>query len=124
MEEQINLKQYIEDFIKGDIKESGFEKFNEYSVKKSLNTGNNDEKYIYNEISLQHELGEYLRRRLNKSDYERFIVQYERNITSFDEFKGNTADLRKREIDIVIIDKEKNENFVIELKYHKDTTNA
>ncbi len=60
---------------------------------------------IYNEFSLQHELGIFLRAKL--SDYK---VQFERN-TSFFEIGGTI----KHEIDIVIYND--NEKHAIELKY-------
>ena len=60
---------------------------------------------IYNEFSLQHELGIFLRNQL--SDYK---VQFERN-TKFFDITGTT----KHEIDIVVYnDKEK---YAVELKY-------
>ena len=49
---------------------------------------------IYNEFSLQHEFGSYLRRLFPQNK-----VQYERNAASFPTVKGP---LEKREIDIVV----------------------
>ena len=62
---------------------------------------------IYNEFSLQHEMGIYLRSML--SDYK---VQFERNISFF------TTDNKtiKKEIDISIFDQGKKEKYAIELK--------
>lgn len=116
MENEIsNLYNIIDEFIKGTIKEN-FTEFNDYSVKKSLEISDKTKRYIYNEISFQHELGEYLRKRLGKN----FRVQFERNIIDFKPTK--IENLRKREIDIVIIDETEKENskyYIIELKYHK-----
>ena len=80
----MELKETIEDFVKhviaGDIE-------------------------VYNEFSLQHELGIFLRGRL--TDYK---IQFERNTKSF-----NISNTVKHEIDIVVFnDKEK---YAIELKY-------
>lgn len=60
---------------------------------------------IYNEFSLQHELGILLRN--NLSGYK---VQFERNVSFF-----GIADTIKKEIDIVIYNDE--ERYAIELKY-------
>jgi len=62
---------------------------------------------IYNEFSLQHELGIYLR--LSLPDYK---VQFERNVSFF------CKDIKtiKREIDIVIYTEDKRELYAIELK--------
>lgn len=64
---------------------------------------------VYNEFSLQHELGIYLRQHLPK----RFKVQFERNVSYFG---LNKTDFTKREIDIVIYDIELKEKYAIELK--------
>lgn len=63
---------------------------------------------IYNEFSLQHELGIYLR-----SVLPNYKVQFERNISYF------TTDNKtvKKEIDISIFDHNMNEKYAIELKY-------
>lgn len=63
---------------------------------------------LYNEFSLQHELGIYLRNVL--SDYK---VQFERNISFFTP-DTNTI---KKEIDISIFNEEMNEKYAIELKF-------
>ena len=60
---------------------------------------------IYNEFSLQHELGIFLREQLK--DYK---VQFERNTKSF-----NISNTIKHEIDIVVHND--NEKYAIELKY-------
>ena len=63
---------------------------------------------VYNEFSVQHELGIYLRNHL--SDYK---VQFERNIHSFD-----VDEAVKKEIDIVVYNDE--EKYAIELKYPRN----
>lgn len=62
---------------------------------------------IYNEFSLQHELGIFLRKKLQ--DYR---IQFERNVSYF------TSDNKtiKREIDITIFNEDKSEKYAIELK--------
>lgn len=96
-------------------------KTNKISVLKSLQEKDVNRKYIYNEISLQHELGIALRDKLS----ENYIVQFERNITSFTEIsnlsKEDKKDIfKKSEIDIVIVNiKNSKERYAIELKYHK-----
>ena len=65
---------------------------------------------IYNEISLQLELGLFLRNRLK--DYK---IQFERNVSFFD-IRGTI----KHEIDIVIFSANKEEKYAIELKFPKN----
>jgi hypothetical protein len=65
---------------------------------------------LYNEFSLQHELGIYLRNRCPN-----YSVQFERNINYF--FGINTTTVKK-EIDITVYDK--NEKFAIELKFPRN----
>lgn len=62
---------------------------------------------IYNEFSLQHELGIFLRKKL--PDYR---IQFERNVSNF------TPDNKtiKKEIDITIFNEDKSEKYAIELK--------
>lgn len=67
---------------------------------------------IYNEFSLQHELGLYLRNHLDSS----FKIQFERNIKFF----NITENLIKKELDIVIYNPTTNERYAIELKYPKN----
>lgn len=79
--------------------------------------GSSDE--LYNEISLQLELGLYLRKALKGSGFK---VQFERNIKSFIVGSKYTEnDFVKREIDIVIFDEDKpetsKERYAIELKF-------
>jgi hypothetical protein len=69
---------------------------------------------IYNEFSLQHELGIYLRNKLPDS-----LVQFERHVDYF--FKGQRADFAKREMDIAVFSKDKFElKYAIELKYPRN----
>ena len=68
---------------------------------------------IYNEFSLQHELGFFLRNLLPDCK-----VQFERNVKSL--FPAIAA-FTKREIDIAIVSRDKNElKFAIELKYPRN----
>ncbi len=62
---------------------------------------------IYNEFSLQHELGIFLRERLSK-----YSVQFERNVSFF----LNGESFLKKEIDIVVFNSDKTEKYAIELK--------
>ena len=63
---------------------------------------------VYNEFSLQHELGIFLRYSL--PDYK---VQFERNVSYF----GLTTQTVKKEIDIVVFRSNISERYAIELKY-------
>lgn len=132
----------IIDIIRSSIKEvitgndisvkSSIDEDDDISVKESLKK-DNDNKHIYNEFSLQHELGIKLRNKLKEKNKSNYLVQFERNITSFknlpveyqinenkiDKAKIN-KDFKKSEIDILIVNKAKpNEKFAIELKYHR-----
>ncbi|ALS25077.1 hypothetical protein [Paenibacillus naphthalenovorans] len=62
---------------------------------------------IYNEFSLQHELGIYLRERLPQ-----YKVQFERNVSYF----SSQSSTIKKEIDISIFTKDYTEKYAIELK--------
>ena len=64
---------------------------------------------VYNEFSLQHELGIFLRNEISKP----YKVEFERNISFF--YKD--ADCVKREIDIVIYHPDMNDKYAIELKF-------
>lgn len=64
---------------------------------------------IYNEFSLQHELGIFLRENLCK-----YKVQFERNADYFGIDKTETV---KHEIDVVVFSDDKSEKYAIELKY-------
>ena len=63
---------------------------------------------IYNEFSLQHEMGIYLR-----SALPNYKVQFERNVSLFTTNKKT----KKKEIDISIFDQSKKEKYAIELKF-------
>jgi len=68
---------------------------------------------IYNEFSLQHELGVYLRNNLDECK-----VQFERNVSYFDMAK---ADFEKKEIDIAITSKASGDYLsAIELKFPRN----
>lgn len=68
---------------------------------------------IYNEFSLQHELGLYLRNHLSNCK-----VQFERNVSYF---RLNKSELEKKEIDIAITSAETGTRLsAIELKYPRN----
>lgn len=68
---------------------------------------------IYNEFSLQHEFGIFLRAALPK-----YKVQFERNVTYF---AASKAEFTKREIDIVVFSPNKTDlRYAIELKYPRN----
>jgi len=68
---------------------------------------------IYNEFSLQHELGIFLRSKLLN-----YKVQFERNVTYFFPSK---ASFTKREIDLSVFSADKNElKYAIELKFPRN----
>ena len=111
------------------FKKSNFESRIDYFFNVYLE---NNDLLIYNEFSLQHELGIFLRNELKcyNKDYK---VEFERNINIFnieyDEYDVNYCLLKnkydykylinelKHEIDICIYSKNKNEIYAIELKY-------
>lgn len=68
---------------------------------------------IYNEFSLQHELGIFLRN--NLSNYK---IQFERNVSYFSNL--NCSAFVKKEIDLVIYNFDKTEKYGIELKHPKN----
>lgn len=76
---------------------------------------------VYNEFSLQHELGFFLRSRLKGEGYK---VEFERNVSFFGINNGNGNKLTKHEIDISIYKKDASGNFTekyaIELKYPRN----
>ncbi len=78
-------------------------------IKKSAE---NDFENIYNEFSLQHELGIYLRNSLEKN----YKVEFERNISFFIE-NVDKKEFTKKEIDITIYSEDKREKYAIELKH-------
>ena len=72
---------------------------------------------LYNEFSLQHELGIYLRD--NLSDYK---VQFERNVSFFKDNKKDfiNQEFVKKEIDIVVFNKDFSDCYAVELKYPRN----
>lgn len=71
---------------------------------------------IYNEFSLQYEMGIFLRHHLDESKYK---VQFERNVRYFFEHIS-TKETTKKEIDIAIFDDNKSEKYAIELKFPRN----
>ena len=122
---KLNTKGIIKEFIEG-------EKY-KYSVYKSIKNkkdGKEFKQYVYNEFSFQHELGNYLRKKLNEQEgNEDYIIKFEYNINDLcKDINGNDEKARKlnswkREIDIVILKFEKEkikEVYAMELKYLKN----
>ena len=106
----------IKNFIEGCYDYSKYPK--EFSVKESLENKKNDiKRYVYNEFSLQHELGNYLRYILNKEKKE-WIIKFEYNIENLE--KNKKIETCKKEIDILAINKNTNDKYAIELKYLKN----
>jgi hypothetical protein len=68
---------------------------------------------IYNEFSLQHEFGIFLRKFTNSD----FRIQFERAVSYFG---INRAEVIKKEIDIVIFTPDRSTKFAIELKYPRN----
>ncbi|MCT8568672.1 hypothetical protein KZ431_10130, partial [Glaesserella parasuis] len=74
---------------------------------------------IYNEFSFQHELGIFLREKLNENDKD-YKIQFERNVKDFGYIPKDKNE--KKEIDIVILNKyENDEKYAIELKFANAT---
>ena len=69
-----------------------------------------NQKGIYNEDSLKFELGIFLREKLD-NDY---VVEFERNVQCFGLDKSQTV---KKELDIVVFNKDRSEKYSIELKF-------
>lgn len=69
---------------------------------------------IYNEFSLQHELGAFLR---NHYSNEKLKIQFERNVSYFGLDKSKHE---KKEIDLVIFSDKNEPDCVIELKYPRN----
>ena len=86
-------------------------------IEKFLQYANDNKIELYNEVSLQHELGIYLRNEIG----EKYAVQFERNISFFGyddkslPSKNNEHGWVKKEIDILIFNDM--ESFAIELKF-------
>lgn len=70
---------------------------------------------LYNEFSLQHELGFYLRQQLGAT----FKVQFERPISDFTLAQPNLPFVKK-EIDIAIFTADPSEKYAIELKFPRN----
>lgn len=87
MIELLNLRQLVDDFFLY-VQSSNIE--------------------IYNEFSLQHELGIFLRAKL-----QGYRIQFERNISYFTQDNKTI----KKEIDIAIFNEDKSEKYAIELKH-------
>lgn len=99
----------IDDFINGNINEKELRK---YSVKESIkNKKDIKNNFIYNEVSFQHELGNYLR-------YNSYNVKFEYNVKKLNN-KINTC---KKEIDLLIMDNDGKAKYAIELKYLNKNT--
>ena len=101
------LKEFIEELNKND----------KYKLIPAGKTSANDYEYnIYNEISLQHELGKFLEEKLEP----KYKIFYEKNIYDNKKQKDNEKWVKK-EVDIVIIstDKKHREKYAIELKFSK-----
>jgi len=82
-------------------------------LKKFIKIIKDSEIEVYNEFSLQHELGIFLRKNLSEK-----MIQFERNISFFG---LNKTEFIKKEIDIVIYDKKKyTKDAVVELKYPRN----
>ena len=104
--DEINLRELIEGSVEKGIK--GFLE-NEDLFRNDIT--NIDDGDIYNEFSLQHELGIFLRDKLKDKGFK---VQFERNTKWF-----NDKECVKSEMDIVIFDgrDKKTKRYAIELKF-------
>lgn len=92
--------------------QEAIENFTEEKLSQLLNP---EDCYIYNEFSLQHELGIHLRNKLEEQGYK---IQFERNIDDINNqyFKtGFSKTLIKKEMDIYI--RHGNDHYAIELKF-------
>lgn len=109
-----NKKDIIEELLKKFIEELNEGKQYKIIPAKAKNINVEDEyKYnIYNEISLQHELGKFLEKELGE-DYKVF---YEKSMYNHNE---KTEEWVKKEADLVIIRKDQKEKYAIELKFSK-----
>lgn len=84
----------------------------ESAIKNFIEKLKDDTTCIYNEFSLQHELGIFL-----KNKFPEYKVEFERNITHFYEKAKETI---KHEIDIVVFKPDSSEKYAIELKYPRN----
>ena len=106
---KMDIKEIIKDFLNKGLPQK-------------IETSNNEDPDIYNEFSLQHELGIYLREHLG----ENYKVQFERNAKKlWGKFKNE--DWQKTEMDIFVYKKNEkkkiqdiDEIYAIELKYPKN----
>ena len=80
-------------------------------IKKFIIQIRNGDIDLYNEFSLQHELGIYLRENLP------YKIQFERNVS---DFKWKKSNFIKKEIDISIFEDMKSPQIAIELKYPRN----
>ena len=120
----IDIEAIIKEFIEGTYNNTDYP--TKYSVCESLKNRGKYSQYIYNEFSLQHELGNYLRYKLNKEtngNFEYFVI-FEYNINELIE-NNSKIDTCKREIDILIIKYNTKKGctekkYAIELKYLKN----
>ena len=101
----MDLKALIEQFFKDFNK--NYIICNKDDLDVELNT---DRIGIYNEFSLQFELGMFLRSYLDKN----YVVEFERNVKCFKIDKSKTI---KKELDIVVFNKGLTEKYAIELKF-------
>ncbi len=79
-------------------------------IEKFLNNVKEKKIEIYNEFSLQFELGIFL-----KNEFKKYKVEFERNVSFFD-ITGSV----KHEIDIVIYNENKEKKYAIELKFPRN----
>jgi hypothetical protein len=107
MDEKDSIKNLIEKFLNDN-------KDNENLFMKGIDGDSLKEiknAKIYNEFSLQHELGLFLRKELEKDGYK---VQFERNVEFFG---GDKKKFVKKEMDIVVFNNRNLEKYAIELKF-------
>ena len=107
-----------------DLEELFLKKLNEENMlipEEISNSSSKDDIYfIYNEISLQLELGKYLEKELNRDGHNNYKIFFEKNMYDKDTkyTEQNKADpWIKRKADIVIVDKKNNNKYAIELKF-------
>jgi len=104
MEKFKSIKDALEGFIAELKKEERYKLLPEKQI-----SADNYDYNIYNEISLQHELGEFLRNRLDGQ----YKIFFEKNI-----YDDKKEDWVKKEVDIILINENK-EKYAIELKFSK-----
>lgn len=99
-------------------------------IKEYLKTLNENNLLLenFNEKSLQHNLGEFIKQKLN----HKYIIQYERNLSYFVSLQKYVHNLNKEEIDILILKKDTPKNIhtsakpkcIIEIKFLKSFTQS